>query len=196
MMTHSIVAVAAGTSTPSSTRMLADRLAGAAAEALGDTQVSVIELRPLAHAIADAQLTGFPAGALAEAVEKVSAADGLVLVSPTFTASYSGLFKSFIDVLEPESLRGRPTLLGATGGSPRHSLVLDHALRPLTAYLGMLTAPTGVYAATADWGAPELEARITRAGAELADLIGGAGPVARPRDEWSDPVPMAELLGG
>ncbi len=195
-MTHSIVAVAAGTSTPSSTRMLADRLAGAAAEALGDADVSVIELRPLAHAIADAQLTGFPAGELAEAVETVNAADGLVLVSPTFTASYSGLFKSFIDVLEPESLRGRPTLLGATGGSPRHSLVLDHALRPLTAYLGMLTAPTGVFAATADWGAPELDARITRAGAELAGLIGGDGPAARPRDEWSDPVPMAELLGG
>jgi len=195
-MTYSIVAVAAGTSTPSSTRMLADRLAGAAAEALGDADVSVIELRPLAHAIADAQLTGFPAGELAEAVETVNAADGLVLVSPTFTASYSGLFKSFIDVLEPDSLRGRPTLLGATGGSPRHSLVLDHALRPLTAYLGMLTAPTGVFAATADWGAPELDARITRAGAELAGLIGGAGPVARPRDEWSDPVPMAELLGG
>ena len=108
-MTKRIVVVSAGLSVPSSTRLLADRLgrrrrrrrsrpAGSAVE------VEIVELRPLAHALADHLLTGFPTGELAEAIEKVRRADGLVVVTPVFSASYSGLFKTFVDVLEP----GRP----------------------------------------------------------------------------------------
>ena len=112
----------------------------------------MVELRDLAHDLANALLTGFPAGDLRDAVERVVRADGVVAVTPTFNASYSGLFKSFFDVLEPGALTGKPVLLGATGGTARHSLVLDHAMRPLFAYLQSLVVPTGVYAASADWG--------------------------------------------
>ena len=112
----------------------------------------VVDLREHAHAITDALLTGFPTGDLRDALAAVTGADALVVVTPTFQGSYSGLFKSFLDLVEAGTLRGVPVLLAATGGTARHSLVIEHALRPLFSYLGALTVPTGVYAATADFG--------------------------------------------
>ena len=94
-------------------------------------------------------------------------------MTPIFTASYSGLFKSFFDVIEPEALAGKPVLIAATGGSARHSLVLEHALRPLFAYLRAVVVPTAVYAASEDWGAEGLDGRIERAAGELAGLMTG-----------------------
>ncbi|WP_205472261.1 FMN reductase [Nocardioides sp. SYSU D00038] len=176
-MTRRVVVVSAGLSVPSSTRLLADRLGAAVVERLGaDTRLDVVELRPLAHALADALVTGFASGDLAEAQDLVRRADGLVVVTPVFAASYSGLFKTFFDVLEQGTLDGKPVLLGATAGTARHSLVLDHALRPLFSYLHAVAVPTGVFAATDDFGTDaDLSGRIARAAGELADLVGG-GP--------------------
>ena len=177
-MTRSIVAVSAGLGVPSSTRMLADRLAAEAVAGLGArgtrAAVEVVELRDLAHDVVDAMLTGFAPPRLRAALDAVAAADGLVAVTPVFTASASGLFKSFFDVLDPEALAGKPVLLGATGGTARHSLAVDHALRPLFAYLKALVVPTAVFAASQDWagsGAGALGERIGRAGRELAALV-------------------------
>ncbi|GAA3053652.1 FMN reductase [Kitasatospora albolonga] len=188
-----LVVVSAGLSTPSSTRLLADRLASAAVgqlAALGRTvSTEVVELRELAGEVAHHLVTGFPAPRLAAAVEAVTGADGLVVVTPVFTASYSGLFKSFFDVIAPDALAGKPVLVAATGGTPRHSLVLEHALRPLFAYLRATVVPTAVYAATSDWGAAGdayadgLPARIHRAGGELAGLMAGRPDRAGPEDE-------------
>lgn len=194
-----IAVVSAGLSVPSSTRLLADRLTGATVEALGEAEVTHVELRPLAHALADRMLTGFPGPELAAALEAVAEADGLVAVSPVFSGSYSGLFKSFIDVIEPGALDGTPVLVAATGGTARHSLVLDHALRPLFAYLRAVVVPTGVFAATEDFGGEsDLRGRIERAAGELAALVGKVDPGARrrPGDGWADrdPVPFDELL--
>jgi FMN reductase len=193
-----IAVISGGLSVPSSTRLLADRLADATAEALGEVEVDVIELRPLAHALADNLLTGFPSGELAEAIETVRAADGLIAVSPVFSASYSGLFKTFFDVLELGLLDGKPVLIAATAGSSRHSLVLEHAMRPLFAYLHAVVVPTGVFAATEDFGDSGLEARIQRAGGELAALVGKVDASARRLrtvdDEFADPTPFEELL--
>ena len=91
----------------------------------------------------DALLTGFAAGELAAAVETVAEADAVVAVTPVFNASYSGLFKTFFDVLEPGTLDGKPVLVAATAGTARHSLVLEHALRPLFSYLHAVVVPTG-----------------------------------------------------
>ena len=193
-----IAVVSAGLSVPSSTRLLADRLADAAHEALGEVALDVIELRPLAHALADHLLTGFPSGELATAIDAVRASDGLIVVTPVFAASYSGLFKQFFDVLEPDLLDGKPVLVAATAGTARHSLVLEHALRPLFAYLHAVVVPTGVFAATDDFGDTGLEARIERAAGELAALVGKVDPTARRRrtveDELAEPTPFAELL--
>ncbi|MES9542540.1 MULTISPECIES: CE1759 family FMN reductase [unclassified Actinomadura] len=193
-----IAVVSAGLGQPSSSRLLADRLAAAAAEALrGDTAVETIELRDHAHAMVDATLTGFPSGAFRTAVETVVNADGLIAVTPIFNASYSGLFKTFFDVLENGSLDGKPVLLGATGGTARHSLAIDHAMRPLFAYLRASVVPTGVFAASEDWGKADtaLPDRVARAGAELAALV-EARPAPAKDDPYDAPVPFERLLAG
>ena len=202
-----LVVVSAGLSVPSSTRLLADRLAAAAAPAAtapepAPADVRVIELRDLAVEIAHTFTNGFPAPALADAFAEVAAADGLIVVTPVFSASYSGLFKSFFDALsvtDEDALTGKPVLIGATGGTARHSLVLDHALRPLFSYLKAVVVPTGVYAASEDWGAEGLDARIGRAATELAALM--AGPAGRStgrplpkRDSFEEVTPFEQRL--
>ncbi|HST65887.1 MAG TPA: CE1759 family FMN reductase [Mycobacteriales bacterium] len=182
-----IAVLSAGVSTPSSTRLLADRLAAAAGAAVPGAVIEVIELRSLARELADAVVTGFPAGALAEAVRAVETADAVIAVTPVFAASYSGLFKMFVDVLDPDALRGTPVLLAATAGSARHSLVLEHAMRPLFSYLRALTVPTAVFAASEDWaGATPLAERIDRATAELAGLLDGRRPARKPTLSFED----------
>ena len=194
----SLVVISAGLSVPSSTRLLADRLAAATSDALEEVTLEVVELRPLAHAIADNLVTGFPSGELAEAMATVRRADGLIVVTPVFAASYSGLFKSFFDVLEEGVLDGKPVLIAATAGTARHSLVLDHALRPLFSYLHAVVVPTGVFAATDDFGDAGLDRRIERAAGELAAVVGKVDPSARRKrtvdDEFDEPTPFEELL--
>ncbi|MFK0235674.1 CE1759 family FMN reductase [Streptomyces vinaceus] len=168
-----LVVVSAGLSSPSSTRLLADRLTAATLGHL-DAEPEVIELRELATEIARHFVTGFPSARLAAALDAVAAADGLIAVTPVFAGSYSGLFKSFFDVIDKDALTGKPVLLGATGGTARHSLVTEHALRPLFTYLRAFTLPTAVYAASEDWGEDGLARRITRAGAELARFMAAA----------------------
>jgi FMN reductase len=175
------VAVTAGLSKPSSTRLLTDRLDEATSARLASAgvpaEVTVIELRDLAVDIANNLVAGFPSASLRDALDAVSRADGLIVVTPVFAGSYSGLFKSFFDLLEPDALTGTPVLLAATGGTARHSLVVEHAMRPLFSYLHALTLPTAVFAATDDWGAGAdtyrggLPARITKAAREFADLL-------------------------
>jgi FMN reductase len=187
-----IAVVTAGLSQPSSTRLLADQLAAATRAALGgDAEVAVIELRDLAVDVTNNMLTGFPSPKLSAAIETVTGADALIAVTPVFTASYSGLFKSFFDVLDKDSLVGKPVLIAATGGTERHSLVLDYQLRPMFAYLRAEVTPTGVYAASADFGSPSLHDRVRRAGAELADRAIGLRPAPKPADTF---VPFEQLL--
>lgn len=148
--------ITGGLREPSSTRLLADRLVTAVAGELehrGDqADASFVELRPLAHPIMDAMLTGFTTDALQSAFQAVVRADGIIAVTPAFNASFSGLFKSFFDVLPEGALSDMPVLIGATGGTERHSLVLEHALRPMFSYLHAIVSPRAVYAATSDFG--------------------------------------------
>ncbi|MFG2937840.1 CE1759 family FMN reductase [Streptomyces sp. NPDC048282] len=175
---HSVVTVTAGLREPSSTRLLADRLSAATGAQLSADGASfsthTIELRDHAHDVVDALLTGRTSASLAEAVAAVTGADALIAVTPVFSAAYSGLFKSFVDILDKESLVDRPVLLGATGGSPRHQLALDHSLRPLFAHLRADTVPTAVFAAPEDWspeGEDRLAERIGRAAGQLAARV-------------------------
>lgn len=176
---YTIVSLSAGLREPSSSRRLADRLTEAAVGELAaaghGTRVRAVEIRDHAHDAVDALLTGRTGAGLAAALRTVADADLLIAVTPVFGASCSGLFKTFVDVLDHKSLAGRPVVLGATGGSPRHQLVLDHALRPLFAHLRADVVPTAVFAAPEDWGAGE---------ARLTDRIGRAAleAVSRLRD--------------
>ena len=205
MTTRTLAVVSAGLGTPSSTRLLADRLTAAAVAALEQrgvaATVEVVELREHARDLADNLVTGFANEPLRRAVETVTGADGVIAVTPIFSASYSGLFKTFVDVLDKDALAGTPVLVGATAGTARHSLALEHAMRPLFAYLRAVVVPTAVFAAAEDWagagdaGDRALADRIERAAGELADLLTGRPPKA-PVDPFADPVPFEQLLRG
>jgi FMN reductase len=203
--TRTIAVVSAGLSNPSSTRLLADRLATAAVAALrargDDATVEVVELRDHARGLADDLTTGFAGTELQAAIDTVVGADAVIAVTPVFSASYSGLFKTFFDVLDKDALIGTPVLLGATAGTARHSLAVEYAMRPLFAYLRAVPVPTGVFAASEDWaggGDTALAARIERAAGELADTLAGRRPAAtRPVDPFADPTTsFEELLKG
>ena len=203
MTDRSLVVVTAGLSQPSSTRLLGDRLAAATEVSLRDLgetpRTEVIEVREHAQDLVNHLLTGFPPQGLQATIDAVIGADGLIAVTPIFSASYSGLFKLFFDVIEHEALDGVPVLIGATGGTARHSLTLEHALRPLFTYLGGTVMRTAVYAASEDWGASEapaeagLSERIGRAAGELAAAMSGARRTPAP-DPFADPIPFEELL--
>ncbi|MDO4685566.1 MAG: FMN reductase [Corynebacterium sp.] len=177
---HKLVVITAGLSNPSSTRNLSDQLANATTAAITQrgeaVEVETIELRNLALDMAQAMVSagGVTTPALANAQNLVAGADGIIAVTPVFTASYSGLFKMFFDLLDDQIFDGKPVLVGATAGTARHSLVLDHAIRPLFGYLRAVIVPTGVFAATEDFGgslASELTERINRSATELATLM-------------------------
>jgi FMN reductase len=170
-----LAVVSAGASDPSSTAMLADRLASrtvAAAEAHGvSVAVTTIELRTMANEIGAALVSQNLGPKLAAAVEALGAADGIVAATPIYKAGVSGLFKSFFDVLDNDLLIGKPVALAATAGTARHALVVDEAMRSLFAYMRALTIPTAVFAATEDWSGGGLEGRLDRAAAELSALL-------------------------
>ena len=144
---------------------------------------------------------------LQKVIDALAAADGVILVSPVFQASYSGLFKSAMDVLPAGTLEGVPVLLGATAGTARHSLVTEMALRPLAAYMKALPTQTAVFAASEDFGAAwqtqssserpgaPLSQRVARAGRELATLM-ERFPRQAPVDPLADFTPMGALLAG
>lgn len=202
---RTLVVVSAGLSQPSATRLLADRLAASVERQLSERELTVrrrmIEARDHAQDLVNHLLTGFPTPDLRASLDAVIGADGLIVVTPIFSASYSGLFKLFFDVVEHEALAGMPVLLGATGGTARHSLALEHAVRPLFTYLGGNAMRTAVYAASEDWGASDVPAdaglaqRIDRAAGELASAMAGAARV-QPVDPFENPVPFEQLLGG
>ncbi|CAN7350932.1 FMN reductase [Microbacterium maritypicum] len=199
MTVRRIAVVSAGLSNPSSTRMLADRLAAETVKALAEhdieANVDVIELRDYAHDITNNLLTGFAPPALETAINTVVSADALIAVTPIFSTSYSGLFKSFIDVLDPDALTGTPVLIGANAGTARHSLAIDYAIRPLFAYLHAEPVSTGVFAASSDWGgagddvAP-LAKRVEKGARELAEAI-----ARREATAVADPYDPATYLG-
>ncbi|MHA7178279.1 FMN reductase [Arthrobacter sp. Sr24] len=179
-MQRTVVVISAGLGIPSSTRMLADQMAAGVqsrlTEAGSEPIIDVIDLRDYATDIANNMVSGYAGPALAAVIKRVEAADAMIAVTPTFSASYSGLFKSFFDVLDPKFIDGMPVLFGATGGSSRHSLVLDMAIRPLFSYLRANTMPTAIYASPEDWGGSgsnTLERRIGQAAQELVTVLTG-----------------------
>lgn len=197
-----IVVMSAGLRIPSSTRLLADRLAEATArelEALGEKpQINTLEVREYARAALNHLLVGFPSAEFREVLDEVSAADGLIVVTPTFAGTYSSLIKLFIDVLDEEALVGKPVLIAASGGTGRHSLMLEHAMRPMFTYLRAAVMPTAVFAAPEDWGAGNtaegtLRQRLDRAAGELSAEVHRRDP-AKAFDPFADAPDFDALI--
>lgn len=216
-MSRRILVVSSGISTPSTTRLLAEQIGEAVSAQIAargeSAEVDYVELRQYAVPLAQALTTGgMPIPEVDALKQRVSEADALVAVTPVFAASYAGLFKLFVDLLDPDALTGTPVLIAATAGTARHSLVLDHALRPLFTWLRATVVPTGVFAATEDFGGDgaDLGPRVQRAAGELAALVvseraGVAGFVPGPGDRprkrsgvtlETEVTPFEELLRG
>jgi FMN reductase len=185
-----LVVVSAGTSDPSSTRLLADRTAqrvvALAASAGPAVTVRVVELREISADVSTAMVSQLVTPQLDKAIAALAAADGIIAATPVYKAGPSGLFTSFFDVLDNDLLIAKPVVLAATAGTARHALVADDQMRPLFAYLRAMTVPTSLFAAPEDWSDPALNTRIDRAARELV-LLMASGFAAKVRDEsWQN----------
>ena len=170
-----LVVINAGVSDPSSTRMLVDRIAQKSLDRLSaagvTTSLGIIDLGPLAVDIAKAIVAGFPGEKVQAAIDSLAAADAIIAATPVYKAGMSGLFKSFIDLIDNDLLIAKPVLLAATAGTSRHAMVADEQMRPLFAFLRAIPVPTSIFAAPEDWGSPEFGSRIDRAAAELSQFV-------------------------
>jgi FMN reductase len=161
---------------PSKTRSLVETVAAAVASHR-PARLEIYDLSDagpgLGAALQRQDLT-LPAARIIDAIEQ---ADALIIGTPVYKGAYTGLFKHAFDLVDPRALVGKPVLLTATGGGPRHALVVEHALRPLFGFFEALTVPTAVYASDADFVDGQLaEAgvleRVSTAAQQLAGLIG------------------------
>lgn len=174
-MSKNLVVVSAGTSDPSSTRMLADRVA-ARVVALASEQgervgIRVIDLREIAHEVTTALVSQHVGPGLQAAIDALRDADGVIASTPVYKAGASGLFLSFFQSFDNDLLIGKPVVLAATAGTARHALVADDQLRGLFGYSRAMTVPTALFAAPEDWSDPALTSRIDRAAVELLALM-------------------------
>jgi FMN reductase len=181
-----ILVVTAGTSDPSSTRMLADRAARRVVDLAGGRGIEVvtraIDLRELATEITTAMVSQLTGPKLQKAIAALGAADGVIASTPVYKAGPSGLFTSFFQILDNDLLIAKPVVLAATAGTARHALVVDEQLRSLFAYLRTLPVPTSLFAATEDWNDPALNQRIDRAALEFV-LLMASGFARQVKDE-------------
>ncbi len=175
-----LVGIAGNTQRPSRTYGLTEAILG---EIAGRQAVDV-DLYDLAGLGADLGATLDRRQAperLAELIDAIEAADALVVASPVYKGAYSGLFKHLFDLLDPKALAGKPLVVAATGGSERHSLVIEHSLRPLFGFFGAAITPTGVYGTEKEFldhrpTHPALLARIAQAADEASRHIAALAP--------------------
>ena len=188
MSTYRVVVVSAGTSDPSSTRLLADRVAQRVAALAADrghaVTTSVIELREIATDITTALTSQLVTPRLQQAIDALAAADGVIAAAPVYKAAPSGLFTSFFDVLDNDLLIATPVVLSATAGTARHALVADEVMRPLFAFLRTMTVPTSLFAAPEDWSDTALAVRVERAAVELLLLMESGFARAVRAESW------------
>ncbi len=146
--------------------------------------MTIIDLAPIALDIARSIVGGFPTEPVQAAIDRLASADAVIASTPVYKAGISGLFKSFADLIDNDLLIAKPVILGATGGTGRHAMVVDEQLRPLFAFLRAIPVPTSLYAAPEDWGSPEFGNRITRAATELVLLLRSGAPREIADDNW------------
>lgn len=110
--------------------------------------ISVLDLVPYLGQTLDYDPLPAP---VADAYQHLYEADVILLATPVYKASYSGILKHFLDLIPPQNLKGKTGIVAATGGTERHALVLDHQLRPLFSFFGVQTLPTGIYLKDTDF---------------------------------------------
>lgn len=172
---YHITIVSAGISEPSNTLRLATEVAEKVVECLHgygkEVAVETVNLKEYARQIADASLTFNPDGGLSSMIDRVVNSDALIVASPIYKASYSGLFKEFWDIVEQDTITNMPVVLCATGGSDRHAMVPDVVMRGLFAFFRAVPTPTSIMATKDAFDTQELIDRELRAASELGALV-------------------------
>ena len=184
--TFKFVGFAGSSSRPSRTRNLVEAITTTAAKRIGAT-TTIYDLNEIHPSLGSTLEPSKAPPDLVELIEAITNADALIVGSPVYKGTYTGLFKHLFDLIEPKALKDKPVVLSATGGSERHALVLDHGLRPLFAFFSADIVATGVYATETDFteyqpSSPALLSRIDRAALELSWRINTA------RGEFLEPV--------
>ena len=174
-MSNNLIAGFSGNiSRPSSTRRFVETLTETLAQRSG-LQYVVFDVEDLGESLAAARSVADLNPAARKVIRTIIESEALVIGSPTYKGSYTGLFKHVIDLLDPSDLRGKPVVLTATGGGDRHSLVVEHQLRPLFAFFEAFVVPTAIYASGRDFidGAPSpvILTRVSQALDEASLLI-------------------------
>lgn len=183
---YKVVAVSGSLQTPSRTLVLVEHIVSALGEVL-PIETEVITLEELAPHLGGALYRNQLPAVAQQRLAAIESADVLVVASPVYRASYSGLFKHLFDLVGQDALIDVPVLLAATGGSDRHALVIDHQLRPLFSFFQARTLPLGVYASEQDFkgyaiGNPALDERIALAVARAVPVITALPTTARPAE--------------
>ncbi len=145
-----VIGISGNIARPSKTRVFVEHVAKDVARAIGAGHTTY-DIEDLGPSVLNARRTADLDGSASTIVENLVKATVLVVGSPTYKGSYTGLFKHFFDLLDPSLLRGKPTILLATGGGERHSLIVEHQLRPLFGFFEALTMPTAIYASDKDF---------------------------------------------
>jgi FMN reductase len=179
-----VVGVSGSLTTPSRTTVLVDEVTRAFADATGGTP-NVIGLAPLLGDLGAGPFCSHLSPRVLAALEAVESADIIVVGSPAYRATYTGLFKLFFDHIGQYALVDKPVVLTATGGSDRHALLVEHQMRPLFGFFQSITLPLGIYASEADFedyaiASDDLRERIATAVTRTLPLVRSrADPDAR-----------------
>jgi len=187
---YKVVAVSGGLQRPSRTLTLIEALLSSLGDAL-PIDVQLIELGKIAGRLSGALTRAQLPADIEEQIRAIETADALVVASPVFRASYTGLFKHLFDFVHHEALVDVPVLLAATGGSERHALVIDHQLRPLFSFFQARTLPIGVYASESDFSNYEIGSAALRTRIELA--VDRAVPLLRQGTESAAAAVVASV---
>ena len=164
---YRVVAVSGSLHEPSKTTALIRAIAAAVAERTA-VEVEVIELTDIGPDLAGALSRDQLPARVEEKLVAIEQADLLIVGSPVYRASFTGLFKHLFDFVGQYELVGEPVLLAATGGGERHALIIEHQLRPLFAFFQALTLPIGVYASNTDFDGYEINSDVLRSRIDLA----------------------------
>ena len=179
----SVVGVSGSTHSPSKTTALVENILGVVARER-DVDTHLVEIDRIGPGLAGTVQRSALPPSVHEALQRIETADLLVVASPVYRASYTGLFKHLFDFVEQYALVGTPVLLAATGGSERHGLMIEHQLRPLFGFFQSLTLPNGIYASDADFtdyrvSNAELQERIDTAVARALPVVARVAPEPR-----------------
>jgi FMN reductase len=171
-----VVGVSGSLQAPSRTIALVEEIVGALGLEL-PIESRIVKINELGPSFAGALNRKQVPAEVEDALQAIETADVLVVASPVYRASFTGLFKHLFDFVDQYALVDTPILLAATGGSERHALIIEHQFRPLFGFFQALTLPVGVYAHDSDFTdykitSAFLKDRITKA-------VGKAVPIIR-----------------